>query len=279
MSAQRIVVTSPWKLGLFVFLLVASCGFGLIYAYFTYFGGQLDFSDSIALRNFYAVCGGVAFLGLLGYLAVVTAAQPANLVANEGRQRRNLMKKAAKIDDPGAVDLAAFQDEPTLVAILERWREDRRLVEEARAQAEAPSEPAAPSAPGAQDAALSHEAPADAMDTANADAKAAPQAAGSPQTAATPNATTAETPSQSAEEQLAAVHEELFHPQPQAPAPPAPAPAVSESFAAQQPAPARDEEAVYDLSSFGAVELPAAPAEAARNERIYDLNEFGAVEL
>jgi hypothetical protein len=266
-SAQRIVVTSPWKLGLFVFLLVASCGFGLIYAYFTYFGGQLDFSDSIALRNFYAVCGGVAFLGLLGYLAVVTAAQPANLVANEGRQRRNLMKKAAKIDDPGAVDLAAFQDEPTLVAILERWREDRRLVEEARAQAEAPRELADQNTSDSQDAAPSHEAPASAVETAI------------PKAAASPHPTAAQMPPQSAEDQLAAVHEELFHPQPQAPAPPAPAPAVSENFAATQPAPAQDEEAVYDLSSFGAVELPAAPAEAAHNERIYDLNEFGAVEL
>jgi hypothetical protein len=262
-SAQRIVVTSPWKLGLFVFLLVASCGFGLIYAYFTYFGGHLDFSDSIALRNFYAVCGGVAFLGLLGYLAVVTAAQPANLVANEGRQRRNLMKKAAKIDDPGAVDLAAFQDEPTLVAILERWREDRRLVEEARAQAEAPSEPAAQTASDSQDAVLSPRTGKTAT----------------PDAATSPDATAAEMTPHSAEDQLAAVHEELFHPQPQAPAPPAPAPAVSENFAAAPPTPAQDEEAVYDLSSFGAVEIPAAPAEAARNERIYDLNEFGAVEL
>ena len=124
MSAQRIVVTSPWKLGLFVFLLVAACGFGLIYAYFAFFGGRLDFSNPEALRNFYAVCGSVAFLGLLGYLAVVSAAQPANLVANEGRHRRNLMKKAAKIQDPGEVDLSAFQDEPTLVAILERWRQE-----------------------------------------------------------------------------------------------------------------------------------------------------------
>ncbi|HKI84242.1 MAG TPA: hypothetical protein VKA63_07900, partial [Candidatus Krumholzibacteria bacterium] len=157
MSAQRIVVTSPWKLGLFVFLLVASCGFGLIYAYFTYFGGHLDFADSIALRNFYAVCGGVAFLGLLGYLAVVTAAQPANLVANEGRQRRNLMKKAAKIDDPGKVDLAAFQDEPTLVAILERWREDHKLAEAARAQSEAAAAPAAPSPADSQDASFAQE--------------------------------------------------------------------------------------------------------------------------
>ncbi len=278
MSAQRIVVTSPWKLGLFVFLLVASCGFGLIYAYFTYFGGHLDFSDSIALRNFYAVCGGVALLGLLGYLAVVTAAQPANLVANEGRQRRNLMKKAAKIDDPGAVDLAAFQDEPTLVAILERWREDRKLVEEARAKAKAPESPPAESAADSQDAAPAQD----------------PLSSQTLQTGVQ-DAATREMPPKSAEEELAAVHEELFHPQPQAPAPSAPGPAVSEGFAAPQAAVAadarpvsadsagtestREEEPVYDLSSFGAVELSAVPTKATRDERIYDLNEFGAVEL
>ena len=41
-AAQRIVLTSPWKLGLFVFMLVAGTGFGLIYAYMELFGGEID---------------------------------------------------------------------------------------------------------------------------------------------------------------------------------------------------------------------------------------------
>jgi hypothetical protein len=268
-SAQRIVVTSPWKLGLFVFLLVAACGFGLIYAYFGFFGGRLDFSDPEALRNFYAVCGSVAFLGLLGYLAVVSAAQPANLVANEGRHRRNLMKKAAKIDDPNQVNLSDFQDEPTLVAILERWRDDRKLVEAARTEALA--QPAAPEMAPTLEGDLDPQSAA--MTAMSSDPELVEPA--------------------SAEDQLAAIHEELFHPQaagqtrpvaaPQAAVRPAPQP-VPQAMpqAAPQPTPApqaRDEEPVYDLSSFGAVELPAAGAAAARGERIYDLTEFGAVEL
>ncbi len=134
MSAPRIVVTSPWKLGLFVFLLVAACGFGLIYAYYGYFGGRLDFSDTKAVHNFYMICGSVAFLGLLGYLAIVSAAQPADQVAHYGRRRRRLLKKAAGITDPTRVDLEEFQHEPSLAAVLERWREDRRRAEEAEAQ-------------------------------------------------------------------------------------------------------------------------------------------------
>lgn len=129
MASPRIVVTSPWKLGLFVFLLVSACGFGLIYAYFEFFGGNLDFQSTEALQNFYYVCGSVAFLGLLGYLTVVSAAQPAERVAHYGRRRRQLMKKAAKVDDPTQVDLEEFQDEPTLAAMLERWRRDRETAE------------------------------------------------------------------------------------------------------------------------------------------------------
>ena len=43
MASPRIVVTSPWKLGLFVFLLVVGTGFGLVYAYLELLGGQLPY--------------------------------------------------------------------------------------------------------------------------------------------------------------------------------------------------------------------------------------------
>jgi hypothetical protein len=135
------VVTSPWKLGLFVFLLVAGCGFGLIYAYYGYFGGSLDFSDRDALYTFYGICGGVALLGLIGYLTVVGAAQPVDRVVHGGRRRQRLMKKAGQIEDPTRIDLEDFQDEPALAALLERWREDRSAADEARhaASGEAPA--------------------------------------------------------------------------------------------------------------------------------------------
>ncbi len=141
-ASPRIVVTSPWKLGLFVFLLVSGCGFGLIYGYYEFFGGSLDFQSTEALQNFYLVCGAVAFLGLLGYLAIVSAAQPADRVAHFGRRRRQLMKKASKIDDPTVVDLEEFQDEPTLASMLERWRRDRELADliDADGEFQAPAE-------------------------------------------------------------------------------------------------------------------------------------------
>lgn len=143
MASPRIVVTSPWKLGLFVFLLVTACGFGLIYAYFELFGGNLDFQSTEALQNFYYVCGGVALLGLLGYLAVVSAAQPADRVAHFGRRRRQLMKKASKVDDPTQIDLEEFQDEPTLAAVLERWRRDRETADLVNEDGELAAAPAA----------------------------------------------------------------------------------------------------------------------------------------
>ncbi len=137
-SAPRIVVTSPWKLGLFVFLLVTACGLGLIYLYFGYFGGRLDMTDPQVVRDFYMVCGSVAFLGLLGYLAIVSAAQPADRVAHYSRRRRKLLKKAAGITDPDRVDLEDYQHEPSLAAVLERWREDRRRLSETEAQVFSP---------------------------------------------------------------------------------------------------------------------------------------------
>lgn len=125
MGSQRIVFTSPWKLGLFVFLLVVGCGFGLIYAYLQFFGGSLEFKDERALLAFYAAAGGVALLGLLGYVAVVSAAQPMDRIVSGGRRRSNLLKELSKVEDPREVDTEHFESDPDLGAVVERWRAHR----------------------------------------------------------------------------------------------------------------------------------------------------------
>lgn len=132
MAAQRIVLTSPWKLGLFVFLLVVGCGFGLIYAHLEFFGGSLDFQDENRLRVFYGVCGGVALLGLMGYLAVVSSARPLDRVVRGGKRREQLMKRLADVDDPRDMDPDEFDDDPHLRKILERWIDDSGAATTAR---------------------------------------------------------------------------------------------------------------------------------------------------
>jgi len=131
-AAQRIVLTSPWKLGLFVFLLVVGCGFGLIYAYLEFLGGSLDFQDERRLRVFYGICGGVALLGLLGYLSVVSSARPLDRVVRGGKRREKLMKQLADVDDPRDMDPGDFDDDPHLRKILERWIDDSGAATNAR---------------------------------------------------------------------------------------------------------------------------------------------------
>lgn len=124
MAMQRIVLTAPWKLGLFVFMLVLGCGFGLIYAYLSLFGGNLDFQEEKTLEAFFLVCGGVGLLATLGYVSVVTQARPMERVMRGGQRRARLMRRFGEIEDPREVDLREFEEEPDLVAVLERWQQD-----------------------------------------------------------------------------------------------------------------------------------------------------------
>jgi hypothetical protein len=109
---------------LFVFLLVVGCGFGLIFAYLTYFGGSLDFANERALQTFYIVCGSVAVLGLLGYIAVVSSARPMEGVARGNKRREKLLKRFGQIRDVRDVNLKDFAGEPALQDVLERWLAD-----------------------------------------------------------------------------------------------------------------------------------------------------------
>jgi hypothetical protein len=123
-AAQRIVITSPWKLGLFVFLLVVGTGFGLIYAWLRLFGGALELDNSIWLKHFYTVCGAVAGLGLTGYLSVVAAARPLEGVMRGKQQRERLLKAFGKIKNPADANLEDFDAVPALAHALERWQQD-----------------------------------------------------------------------------------------------------------------------------------------------------------
>ena len=131
MAAQRIVLTSPWKLGLFVFLLVIGTGFGLIYAYLELFGSQPDLENPEHVRLAYAVLGGVAALGLLGYLATVTSARPMDRVVRGNKSQQKVLKSLAKVQDAREVDPDDFKEISAVAIALERWREDALAAQDA----------------------------------------------------------------------------------------------------------------------------------------------------
>jgi hypothetical protein len=131
-AAQRIVLTSPWKLGLFVFLLVVGTGFGLIYSYLTLFHGELDLQNPETVKMFYIVIGGVAGLGLMGYLATVTSARPLDRVVRGGKQQQKLMKSLSKIQDVRDADPSDFSEISEIESMVERWQEDAQSAHDAR---------------------------------------------------------------------------------------------------------------------------------------------------
>jgi hypothetical protein len=131
-AAQRIVVTSPWKLGLFVFLLVVGTGFGLIYAWLRLFGGSLEMENAVWLKHFYTVCGAVAGLGLTGYLSVVAAARPLEGVVRGKQHSERLLKAFGKIKNPADADPDDFKAVPALAHALERWQQDSSSASEAQ---------------------------------------------------------------------------------------------------------------------------------------------------
>jgi hypothetical protein len=117
-------MTAPWKLGLFVFLLVLGTSFGLVYAYLELFGRPpLDLQDPETLQNLYLIAGGVGLLALLGFVSVLSSARPVDRGGRANRRREQLMKKLARVDDPRTVDRAQFDEEPALVGLIERWAE------------------------------------------------------------------------------------------------------------------------------------------------------------
>lgn len=124
MAGQRIVLTSPWRLGLFVFLLVVGTGFGLVYAYIELFGWKIDLDNEQTVQYAYAVLGAVAVLGLLGYVAVVSSARPLERVVRGSKAREHAIKRLGKIGDPRDADLDDFEDEPVLVKVVERWAQE-----------------------------------------------------------------------------------------------------------------------------------------------------------
>ena len=154
MAAQRIVLTSPWKLGLFVFLLVAGTGFGLLYAYLEVFGGQVELvgqnlqvldttirmQGELTVRDAYIVLGSIALLSLVGYLAVITSARPLDRVVRGSRRRDQVLKRLGGVDDPRALDLDDFEDEPVIMKVLERWSRDADLANDAQLQVAAQRE-------------------------------------------------------------------------------------------------------------------------------------------
>ena len=121
MASQRIVLTSPWRLGLFVFLLVVGTGFGLVYAYVELFGWSVDMKDPETVRYAYMVLGGVAAVGLLGYIAVVTSSRPLDRVVRGSKAREQAIKRLGKVSDPRDVGTEEFDDEPVLAKVIERW--------------------------------------------------------------------------------------------------------------------------------------------------------------
>lgn len=167
MTAQRIVLTSPWKLGLFVFLLVAGTGFGLLYAYLELFGGQIEvvvdnlqvldqqirLSGEMTVRDAYIVVGAVALLSLIGYLAVVTSARPLDRVVRGGRKREQALKRLGAVQDPRGIDPEDFEGEPQIVHLLERWTIDAQRANDAQLDAASQRETLARLAAQVRDAA------------------------------------------------------------------------------------------------------------------------------
>lgn len=168
MTAQRIVLTSPWKLGLFVFLLVAGTGFGLLYAYIELFGAQIEvvvanlqvleqeirITGNMTVRDAYLVVGAIAALSLVGYLAVVTSARPLDRVVRGSRKRDQALKRLGGVLDPRELDLEDFEDEPTITHLLERWTIDAQRANDAQLDASAQREALAGLAAQVRDAAV-----------------------------------------------------------------------------------------------------------------------------
>jgi hypothetical protein len=133
------VLTSPWKIGMLVALLLVVVGFGTTYFMVRVYGVELVWLEGSLLKwevdsfaffkEMYPLAAGVLVLSLLGYFMVASAVRRYRYFLNSGQDYRRLVQLADSIDDlTNPTQIARLKNYPELQSVLRSYGDQIREI-------------------------------------------------------------------------------------------------------------------------------------------------------
>lgn len=138
-SNKNPVLTSPWKIGMLVSLLLVVVGFGTVYFMVRIYGVELAWLEGSLLRwevdsfaffrEMYPLAAGVLVLSLISYFTVASAVRRYRGYLNSGQDYRRLVKLADSIDDlTNPAQIARLKNYPELQSVLRNYGDQIREI-------------------------------------------------------------------------------------------------------------------------------------------------------
>jgi len=131
-SKKNSVLTSPWKIGMLVALLLVVVGFGTAYFMVRVYGIELVWLEGSLLKwevdsfaffkEMYPLAAGVLILSLISYFMVASAVRRYRCFLNSGQDYRRLVQLANSIDDlTNPAQIARLKNYPELQGVLRSY--------------------------------------------------------------------------------------------------------------------------------------------------------------
>jgi hypothetical protein len=133
------VLTSPWKIGMLVALLLVVVGLGTTYFMVRIYGIELAWLEGSLLKwevdsfaffkEMYPLAAGVLILSLISYFMVASAVRRYRYFLNSGQDYRRLVQLADSIDDlTNPTQIARLKNYPELQSVLRNYGDQIREI-------------------------------------------------------------------------------------------------------------------------------------------------------
>ena len=136
-SKKNPVLTSPWKIGMLVALLLLVVGFGASYFMVKVYDIELAWLEGSLLKwevdsfaffkEMYPLAAGVLLLTIVSYFTVASAVRRYRYFLNSGQDYRRLVQLADSIDDlTNPSQIARLKNYPELQKVLQNYGDQIR---------------------------------------------------------------------------------------------------------------------------------------------------------
>ncbi len=138
-SKKNPVLTSPWKIGMLVALLLVVVGFGTAYFMVRIYGVELSWLEGNLLKwevdsyaffkEMYPLAAGVLLLSIVSYFLIASAVRRYRYFLNSGQDYRRLVQLADSIDDlTNPSQIARLKNYPELQKVLRNYGDQIREI-------------------------------------------------------------------------------------------------------------------------------------------------------
>jgi uncharacterized phage infection (PIP) family protein YhgE len=133
------VLTSPWKIGIFVSLLLVLLSLGVGYYLVSFYNvdlkwiksgaGGWSIDSTLFMRDMFPLAAAVIFISLFAYFLIASAVRRYRFYLNSGQDYRAMISLAENIDDlTNPVQIARLSQYPELQAVLKNYGDQIREI-------------------------------------------------------------------------------------------------------------------------------------------------------